>query len=202
MTLPIEDRLSYDEQYMRSTLAKLMGGRVAEELVFARKTTGASDDIEKATNLARKMVTVFGMSEVMGPIAFGQKEEHIFLGREIAQHRDYSEQTAIQIDGEVRRIIDEAYQTARRILQEHEVLLHQIATALLEKETLEGKDIDAIIDRIKPGIKYTRTVTAQDVVAEERQKAKGGQPFIEGKPHPVAAKEGDRDTRQVGKAQG
>jgi cell division protease FtsH len=204
MTLPIEDRLSYDEQYMKNTLAKLMGGRVAEELVFARRTSGASDDIEKATNLARRMVTVFGMSDLMGPIAFGQKEEHIFLGREIAQHRDYSEQTAIQIDGEVRRIVDEAYQTARRILQEHEDLLHQIAAALLEKETLEGKDIDAIIDRTKPGLEFTRTVTAQDVVTEERQKAGGGRPLMDaqGEPHPVAAKERDQDKRQVGDAQG
>ena len=204
MTLPIEDRLSYDEQYMKNTLAKLMGGRVAEELVFTRRTSGASDDIEKATNLARRMVTVFGMSDLMGPIAFGQKEEHIFLGREIAQHRDYSEQTAIQIDGEVRRIVDEAYQTARRILQDHENLLHQIAAALLEKETLEGKDIDAIIDRVKPGLQFTRTVTAQDLVAEERQKASGSRPLMDaqGEPHPVAAKEGDRDKRQVGDAQG
>jgi len=204
MTLPIEDRLSYDEQYMKNTLAKLMGGRVAEELVFTRRTSGASDDIEKATNLARRMVTVFGMSDVMGPIAFGQKEEHIFLGREIAQHRDYSEQTAIQIDGEVRRIVDEAYQTARRILQDHEDLLHQIAAALLEKETLEGKDIDAIIDRVKPGLQFTRTVTAQDVVAEERKKASGSRPLMDaqGEPHPVAAKESDRDKRQVGDAQG
>jgi cell division protease FtsH len=204
MTLPIEDRLSYDEQYMKNTLAKLMGGRVAEELVFARRTSGASDDIEKATNLARKMVTVFGMSDLMGPIAFGQKEEHIFLGREIAQHRDYSEQTAIQIDGEVRRIVDEAYQTARRILQDHEDLLHQIAAALLEKETLEGKDIDAIIERVKPGLQFTRTVTAQDVVAEERKKAGGSRPLmdVQGEPHPVAAKERDPDKRQVGEAQG
>jgi cell division protease FtsH len=204
MTLPIEDRLSYDEQYMKSTLAKLMGGRVAEELVFARRTSGASDDIEKATNLARRMVTVFGMSDLMGPIAFGQKEEHIFLGREIAQHRDYSEQTAIQIDGEVRRLVDEAYQTAKGILREHEDLLHQVAASLLDKETLEGKEIDAIIDRVKPGVQYTRTVTAQDVVAEERQKARGGQPLIEvqGEPHPVAAKESDPTARRVGEAQG
>jgi cell division protease FtsH len=204
MTLPIEDRLSYDEQHMKSTLAKLMGGRVAEELVFARKTSGASDDIEKATNLARRMVTVFGMSEVMGPIAFGQKEEHIFLGREIAQHRDYSEQTAIQIDGEVRRLVDEAYQTAKGILQEHEDLLHQIAATLLDKETLEGKEIDVIIDRMKPGVQYTKTVTAQDVVAEERQKAKGGQGLIEaqGEPQPVAVKDSDPTARREGEAQG
>lgn len=176
MTLPVEDRLSYDEQYMKSTLAKLMGGRVAEELIFARKTSGASDDIEKATNIARKMVTVFGMSEAMGPIAFGQKEEQIFLGREIAQHRDYSEQTAIKIDEEVRRIIDEAYQTAKGILQEHEDLLHKIAQTVVEKETLEGKEIDAIIDAVKPGLNYTRTVSAQDVISQEREKQRAGRP--------------------------
>jgi len=176
MTLPLEDRLSYDETYMKNTLAKLMGGRVAEELVFSRKSSGASDDIEKATNIARKMVTVFGMSEVMGPIAFGQKDEQIFLGREIAQHRDYSEQTAIKIDEEVRRIIDEAYHTAKKILQEHEDLLHKISETLMERETLEGKDIDAIIDASKPNLKYTRTFTAQDMVDQERRQEEAAKP--------------------------
>jgi cell division protease FtsH len=203
MTLPIEDRLSYDEQYMKNSLAKLMGGRVAEELIFDHRTSGASDDIEKATNIARKMVTVFGMSEIMGPIAFGQKEEQIFLGREIAQHRDYSEKTAIQIDEEVRRIIDEAHTTAQRILQEHEDLLHEIAKTLIDKETLDGKEIDAIIDARKPGTEYTRTVTAEDVVAEERSKAGPSQP--PSKPQeqkdPVAAKEGDLPKDSFGETQ-
>jgi cell division protease FtsH len=203
MTLPIEDRYSYDEDYMKNTLAKLMGGRVAEELVFNHKTSGASDDIEKATTIARKMVTVYGMSESMGPIAFGQKEEAIFLGREIAQHRDYSEKTAISIDEEVRLIVDEAYNTAKGILQEHEDLLHKISETLIEKETLDGKDIDAIIEATKPGLEFTPTVTAADVVAEERRQAGGSQPQTEPQEQrdPVTAKETDLPKDKLGETQ-
>jgi cell division protease FtsH len=203
MTLPIEDRYSYDEDYMKNTLAKLMGGRVAEELVFKHKTSGASDDIEKATTIARKMVTVYGMSESMGPIAFGQKEEAIFLGREIAQHRDYSENTAIRIDEEVQRIVDEAYNTAKGILQEHEDLLHKISETLLEKETLDGKEIDVIIEATKPGLEFTPTVTAADVVAEERRQAGGSQPQTEPQEQrdPVTAKETDLPKDKLGETQ-
>jgi cell division protease FtsH len=203
MTLPIEDRLSYDQEYMKNTLAKLMGGRVAEELVFDHRTSGASDDIDKATNIARKMVTVYGMSESLGPIAFGQKEEAIFLGREIAQHRDYSEQTAIKIDEEVRRIVEEAYETAKRILQEHEDLLHKIAETLIDKETLDGKEIDAIITATKPGQEFTRTVTAEDVVAGERAQAGISQPQPEPKKKrdPVTTKERDLPKDKLGETQ-
>ena len=203
MTLPIEDRYSYDEDYMKNTLAKLMGGRVAEELVFNHKTSGASDDIEKATTIARKMVTVYGMSESMGPIAFGQKEEAIFLGREIAQHRDYSEKTAISIDEEVRLIVDEAYNTAKGILQEHEDLLHKISETLIEKETLDGKEIDVIIEATKPGLEFTPTVTAADVVAEERRQAGGSQPQTEPQEQrdPVTAKETDLPKDKLGETQ-
>ncbi len=203
MTLPIEDRYSYDEDYMQNTLAKLMGGRVAEEVVFNHKTSGASDDIEKATTIARKMVTVYGMSNSMGPIAFGQKEEAIFLGREIAQHRDYSEKTAIRIDEEVQRIVDEAYSTAKGILREHEDLLHKIAETLLEKETLDGKEIDAIIEATKPGLEFTRTVTAADVVAEERRQTGGSQPQTEPQEQrdPVTAKETDLPKDKLGETQ-
>ena len=203
MTLPIEDRYSYDEDYMQNILAKLMGGRVAEELVFKHRTSGASDDIEKATDIARKMVTVYGMSDSMGPIAFGQKEEAIFLGREIAQHRDYSEKTAIKIDEEVQRIVDEAYSTAKGILREHEDLLHKIAETLLEKETLDGKEIDAIIEATKPGLEFTRTVTAADVVAEERRQTGGSQPQTEPQEQrdPVTAKETDLPKDKLGETQ-
>jgi len=203
MTLPIEDRYSYDEDYMKNTLAKLMGGRVAEELVFNHKTSGASDDIEKATTIARKMVTVYGMSESMGPIAFGQKEEAIFLGREISQHRDYSEKTAISIDEEVRLIVDEAYNTAKGILQEHEDLLHKISETLIEKETLDGKEIDAIIEATKPGLEFTPTVTAADVVAEERRQARDSQPQPEPQEQedPVTAKETDLPKDKLGETQ-
>ena len=191
------------EEYMKHTLAKLMGGRVAEELVFNHRTSGASDDIEKATNIARKMVTVYGMSESMGPIAFGQKEEAIFLGREIAQHRDYSENTAIKIDEEVRLIVDEAHDTAKKILREHDDLLHIIAEALIERETLDGKEIDAIIDATKPGLEFTRTVTAEDVVAEERRKTGSSQPQPETQKQrdPVAVKETELPKDKLGETQ-
>ncbi len=127
-----------------------MGGRVAEEIVLAQRTTGAANDIERATQLARRMVCEWGMSEEMGPLSFGKREEQVFLGRDIAQHRDYSEQTAISIDREIRRIVESNYQRARRILTEHVDILHGIAHALLEKETLELRDVDQIIQSLKP----------------------------------------------------
>jgi cell division protease FtsH len=143
------------------------------------------------------------MSESLGPIAFGQKEEAIFLGREIAQHRDYSEQTAIKIDEEVRRIVEEAYETAKRILQEHEDLLHKIAETLIDKETLDGKEIDAIITATKPGQEFTRTVTAEDVVAGERAQAGISQPQPEPKKKrdPVTTKERDLPKDKLGETQ-
>jgi cell division protease FtsH len=119
----------------------LLGGRVAEEVALKHMTTGAGNDLERATDLARKMVCEWGMSEKLGPLTFGKKEEQIFLGREIAQHRDYSEHTAIEIDEEVRRIVTEAYQKTKDILTENKVGLDTLATALLEKETLDGKEI-------------------------------------------------------------
>jgi cell division protease FtsH len=118
---------------------------VAEELVLGHMTTGAGNDIERATDLARKMVCEFGMSEKMGPLTFGKRNEQIFLGREFAQHKDYSEQTAIEIDAEVRRIVMENYAKARLLLQENLAALNALAAALLEKESLDGPDIDRII---------------------------------------------------------
>lgn len=148
--LPQDDRHTYSRDYLVDTIAILMGGRVAEELIFNQRTTGASNDIERATQMARRMVCEWGMSEKMGPLSFGKREEQIFLGREIAQHRDYSEQTAIDIDEEVRRIVEENYQRAKDILTQHTDLLNLIATALLEKETLDIRDIDKIIGDTKP----------------------------------------------------
>ncbi len=148
--LPQDDRHTYSRDYLVDSIAILMGGRVAEELVFNQRTTGASNDIERATQMARRMVCEWGMSEKMGPLSFGKREEQIFLGREIAQHRDYSEATAIRIDEEVRTIIEENYQRAKDILTQHTDLLNLIATALLEKETLDIRDIDKIIGETKP----------------------------------------------------
>ncbi|MBW1742732.1 MAG: ATP-dependent zinc metalloprotease FtsH [Deltaproteobacteria bacterium] len=143
--LPIDEKHTYPKRYLVDTLAVLMGGRAAEELVLDEMTSGASNDIERATETARKMVCQWGMSEKLGPLAFGQKQEQIFLGREFAQHKDYSEETAVLIDKEIRNIVTEAYETAKNILAEHLNSLHALAEALLERETLVEKEIDAII---------------------------------------------------------
>ncbi|ADH85606.1 ATP-dependent zinc metalloprotease FtsH [Desulfurivibrio alkaliphilus] len=143
--LPLEEKYTYPRSYLLNNLCILLGGRTAEELVFNEITTGAGNDIERATAMARKMVCEWGMSDAMGPLTFGKKEEQIFLGREISQHRDYSESTAIQIDNEVRRMIMEAKDKVRELLEENIATLHQVAEELLEKETLMLEDIERII---------------------------------------------------------
>ena len=145
MQLPIDDKHTYTRNYLVTRLAIMMGGRLAEELFLDTMTTGAGNDIEQASELARKMVCEFGMSD-LGPLTFGKKEEQIFLGREIAQHRDYSEETAIRIDGEVKRFIDNAYNAARDILSNNRDVLTRIANALLEREVLDAQEIKLIIE--------------------------------------------------------
>ncbi|MBI4714909.1 MAG: ATP-dependent metallopeptidase FtsH/Yme1/Tma family protein [Nitrospirae bacterium] len=143
--LPTSDRYTYSRDYMMNNIAVLMGGRVAEELVLRQVSTGAGNDIERATDLARRMVCEWGMSEKLGPLSFGKKQEEIFLGREISQHRDYSEHTALEIDSEVKRIVVENYEKARTLLKENMKTLRAVAEALLEREVLEGKEIEQII---------------------------------------------------------
>ncbi len=150
--LPEDDRYTLDEEYLKAKLAILMGGRAAEEIVLNQKTTGAANDISTATDLARKMVCNWGMSERMGPLTFGKKEEHIFLGRELAQARDFSEETAIRIDSEVRRYVEESFEIAKGILRENIEVLHRVAGDLLEKETLEGAELDRIITEVRPDL--------------------------------------------------
>ncbi|SHE31037.1 membrane protease FtsH catalytic subunit [Desulfacinum infernum DSM 9756] len=151
--LPQDERHTYPKEYLLSTIAILMGGRAAEEVAFQQQTTGASNDIERATQLARRMVCEWGMSDRMGPLSFGKMEDQVFLGREIVQHhKDYSEKTAIQIDQEVRRIVEENYAKAKNILEEHRDILNAMASALLEKETLDKKDIEEIIASIRPDL--------------------------------------------------
>lgn len=145
MQLPTDDRHSYSKAFLYNNLAILMGGRVAEELVFNQITTGAGNDIERATDLARKMVCEWGMSEELGPLTFGKKDEEIFLGREIATRRDYSEDIAIKIDSEVKRLVTENYERTKRILLENMAALKGLAEALLEKEVLDAPEIDKII---------------------------------------------------------
>jgi cell division protease FtsH len=145
MQLPTDDRHSYTKEFLYNTLAILMGGRVAEELIFNQVTTGAGNDLERATDLARKMVCEWGMSEDLGPLTYGKKDEEIFLGREIATRRDYSEDIAIKIDTEVKRLVTENYQRTKRILMENMAALKGLAEALLEKEVLDAPEIDQII---------------------------------------------------------
>ena len=141
-----EDKMYRMRSYIEDTLAFALGGRAAEELIFNEISTGASSDIKEATDLARSMVTNYGMSDLLGPRTFGQKEEMIFLGREITEQRDYGDTVANQIDSEVNRIIQAAHETALKILTENRAKLEQLAQALLEKETLEGPDLDAVFN--------------------------------------------------------
>lgn len=143
--LPIDEKHTYSKEYLEGNLAVFFGGRAAEKLVFNELTTGASNDIERATSIARKMVCDWGMSEKLGPVNFGKKEEEIFLGREIAQHRDYSEQTAIMIDEEVNKIVTSALLRAEKILSDNVGLLHTLSAALLEREILDSDEIDKIM---------------------------------------------------------
>ncbi|MEJ7730978.1 MAG: ATP-dependent zinc metalloprotease FtsH [Polyangiaceae bacterium] len=144
--LPKEDRLSMSRDFAKARLSVLMGGRVAEEIVFGQFTTGAGNDIKQASNLARRMVTEFGMSDVIGPIAYGSDEENVFLGRDItSRRRDYSEQVANQIDDEVRAFIIEGHNEARQLLLANRETLERLAQALLERETLDAEEVDAIV---------------------------------------------------------
>jgi cell division protease FtsH len=150
--LPTEDKYSYSKRYLDATLAVLMGGRIAEEVFTSEITTGAGNDIERASGLARRMVCEWGMSE-LGPLSFGKSEGAIFLGREFAQHQDYSEETARQIDAEVHRIVDTAYKVAYEIIDTNRKVLERIAEQLLEKETLDGKEINDILVEVT-GVDY------------------------------------------------
>ncbi len=145
--LPVDEKHTYPRKYLISRLAIMMGGRAAEEIVLSQFTTGASNDIERATGMSRKMVCEWGMSEKLGPVAFGQKDEQIFLGREISQHRDYSETTAIDIDKEVRKFLAEAYETAKNLLLEFRPALDEVTDILLDVEVMEGDDIANILNK-------------------------------------------------------
>jgi cell division protease FtsH len=143
--LPIDEKHTYSKEYLESIITYALGGRAAEKIVFNHFTTGAGNDIEKATGIARKMVCEWGMSEKLGPLSYGAKEEEIFLGREIQKHRDYSERTAIEIDDEIRLIVNKAMKRSEKILMDNMALLHKLSLELLEREILDGEEIDAII---------------------------------------------------------
>jgi cell division protease FtsH len=156
--LPAEDRLSLSKEYATNRIAILMGGRIAEEIVFNEKTTGAGNDIEQATDLARRMVCEWGMSDSMGPLTFGRKEAEPFLGREMSGTKDYSESTAIEIDHEVRDLVTKNYDRAKKILLDNLESLKLISDALLEYETIDAADMDLLmaakpLTKPKPTIK-------------------------------------------------
>jgi cell division protease FtsH len=179
MQLPIDDKHNYTKEYLETEIAILMGGRLAEEIFLSQMSTGAGNDIERATELARKMVCEWGMS-TLGPLTFGKKEEQIFLGREIAQHRDYSEDTAIKIDLEVRRLVDEGYTKAKGILSTNKETLTRIAMALLEREVLDANEIRMLVEgKELPPIKMpTKDDGVQQVLKPEPGRpgiAKGGE---------------------------
>jgi cell division protease FtsH len=148
--LPIDEKHTYPKKYLEDNISILLGGRAAEELVLHDFTTGAGNDIDRATNLARKMVCEWGMSDKMGPLSYGKKEEQIFLGREFATHKDYSEDTAKNIDEEIMTIVMRNYENAKKLLTDHMDILHKIAGELLEKEVLNGSEIDALIGDALP----------------------------------------------------
>jgi cell division protease FtsH len=148
--LPVDEKHTYPRRYLENSISILLGGRAAEELVLKDFTTGAGNDIERATNLARKMVCEWGMSDKMGPLSYGKKEEQIFLGREFATHKDYSEETAKNIDAEVMAIVARNYERSKQLLTDHIDLLHKISGELLEKEVLSGAEIDTLIGDALP----------------------------------------------------
>jgi len=147
MQLPIEDKHSYNKESLLDRIAVLMGGRAAEELVFQTMTTGAGNDIEHATEIARKMICEWGMSERLGPVSYGRKDEQIFLGREMAVSKNFSEATAVEIDEEIRRIVEDNYNRARTLLTDNIEILHKLSQALIDKESLNGSEVDEIMGR-------------------------------------------------------
>jgi len=147
--LPIDDRYTYSKDFLLKTLRVLLGGRAAEEVALKHMTTGAGNDLERATELARKMVCEWGMSGKLGPLTYGKREEHIFLGREISKHKDYSEKTAEEIDKEIKKIVTDAYTNARQLLTENHDILDRLANSLLEKETLDSEEIDKLMEDVR-----------------------------------------------------
>jgi cell division protease FtsH len=184
--LPEDDRSEVSKDWCLDTVTQTLGGRVAEQLILNRMGSGAQQDIEMATKLVRKMVMRWGMSQELGPISFGEREEQIFLGREIAQHQDFSESTAQAIDQEVKRIVSESYDRAKKILEKHIDKLHTVAGALLERETLDRAEIEMLLaGRPLPPLKTSTPV--QETAPKTGGPAKApGDESIPNKAHPFA----------------
>jgi cell division protease FtsH len=178
MQLPEGDKFNYTRDYLNDQIAILLGGRLAEELTNGGMTTGAGNDLERSTELARKMVCEWGMSDFMGPLTFGKKEEQIFLGREIAQHQDYSEDTAIRIDQELKRIVMTNYERSKVLLEQHRVALDKIAEELLAREVLDADQVRRIVagDALEPIVKAPNA--AAPPAADDARKLAKDRPSI------------------------
>ena len=172
--LPEESDFKYKDQ-LESELSVAFGGRVAEEIVFNRISTGAANDIKQATDIAQKMIRNWGMSDELGPMSYAKEEDHIFLGREIAQHRDYSEETARKIDAEIDKLIENAYKRAERILKDNLDILHALSDRLLEKETVMGKELDDLILSMKPGFEFPSKTLESEETGKESQAEVGAE---------------------------
>jgi len=184
--LPTEEKHNWTKEQLEARIAVSMGGRIAEETTFNQITTGAQNDIEQATEMARKMVCEWGMSEALGPLTYGKKEEQIFLGKEFNRHQDYSEATALKIDAEIKRIVSEQYERATRILTEHREALVRVAEALLEHEVIDAPQLKQLIAgeplTVKPAPKPVAPPPVRDTRAEEERPTGAGL-----LPPPVAA---------------
>ncbi|TKB06525.1 ATP-dependent zinc metalloprotease FtsH [Desulforhopalus sp. IMCC35007] len=194
MQLPTDDKYTHSKSYLENQLCILYGGRLAEKLIFNEITTGAGNDIERASGLARKMVCEWGMSDELGALTYGKKEEQIFLGKEISQHRDFSEDTAKQIDVAVRRIIDTAMDTVTRLLNENKDILVRMSEELLEKETIVLKDMENMIEELRPG-QYTSRIKKRRSAAEHRTQQTPPEPAEPAEPAQSAV---DEETPQAG----
>jgi len=171
--LPADEKHNYSREYLNDQIAILLGGRIAEEITMDSLTTGAGNDLERATELSRKMVCEWGMSDAMGPLTFGKKEEQIFLGREIAQHQDYSEDTALKIDHEVKRFVTDNYERARQLLTASKETLVKIAEALLAREVLDAEQVRRLAAGLtldEPQQTPTRPVVGEEDEARPRPK--------------------------------
>ena len=192
MQLPVDEKYTHSKSFLENSICILFGGRIAEKIIFDEITTGAGNDLERATVLARKMVCEWGMSEELGPLTYGKKEEQIFLGREIAQHRDFSEETARQIDVAVKRIIVEAADKVTRLIEDNRDILTRMAEDLLEKETIVLEDIVGMIEELRPG-QYSDKLKPQKPTARPKARPQAppvSEPAVEAEPA-VTGKEGE-----------
>jgi cell division protease FtsH len=187
LTLPEEDKFMMTREELADELAMLLGGRVAEELIVGDVTTGAANDIERATKVARQMVTEYGMSDIIGPLTLGQKQHEVFLGRDFQAQPDYSDQVAFEIDNEVRRLIDEAHDEALDILQEHREKLDQLAGILIERETLEREEVERFLADVPKRSPRDLAVRGAGLAISRRAIRTAGQPPTPGTipPNPV-----------------